>query len=306
MEDNYKNIVRYNPSVNEGLNSDQVKERIKQGLVNKTKQAIGKSYWEIILTNVLSFFNIVLFVIAGLMIYAERYNGLLFLFVLIPNIIIGLYQDIKARILLSKLRLVTQPRVSVIRNGEQIDTDCKSLVLDDIMCLTSSSQICADGEVIEGTILVNESLLTGESDTITKQPGDKVLSGSFVVSGKAFVRAIEIGKYSYVETIQSKANKFKRSPSQILRSLRNLFRIIGGIVITMALVTLLNYVLQGKLNNVESFKQCIGPLSGSMVAMIPSGLYLLTSVALATAVISLSKKTSRSSRLLLSRNVSEN
>lgn len=290
MSNNYENIERYSSSSKDGLSSEQVSTRKKQGLDNKTKIAVGKSYWEIIATNVLSFFNIILFVIAALMIYAGRYNGLLFLFVLIPNIIVGLYEDIKARVLLKKLRLVTQPRSIVVRNSEQIEIANKDIVLDDVLYLTTGTQISADAEIIEGTLLVNESLLTGESDDIAKVVGDKILSGSYVVSGNAYARVMEVGKNSYVQTIQSKANKFKRSPSQILSSLRRLFKVIGLIVIVMAVATIIVYATQGRLSSEQAFKDCISPLSASMVALIPSGLYLLTSVALATAVISLANK----------------
>ena len=283
-------VERFEPSPKAGLSNDEVQVRIREGLVNKTKHAVGKSYTEIIFTNVFSFFNILLFVIAALMIYTGQYRSLFFLFVLIPNIIIGLYQDLKARRLMSKLRLLTQPKVLVMREGDVINVDKRDVVLDDIMVLNADSQIVADGIVMEGNVLVNESLLTGEALSIEKHPGDTVLSGTFVVSGHALVKADKIGKESYVETIQGAANKFKRSPSQILVALRRLFKTLGFIVIVSAAATITVYALQGKLTSVEGFKECVGPLSGFLVAMIPSGLYLLTSVALTTAVINLSKK----------------
>ena len=283
-------IGKVEVSPEKGLSTEEVELRTREGFVNKTKHAVGKSYLEIIRTNVFSFFNILLFVIAGLLIYAEKYESLFFLFVLIPNIIIGLYEDIKARVLLSKLRLLTQPRSYAIRNGQEVEVQAKDIVVDDIMVLKSEFQICADGVVVSGSVLVNESLLTGESQSIEKKVGDTVLSGSYVVSGNALVKATKVGKDSYVQSLQNAANKFRRSPSQILRSLKLIFRVIGVVVIVMAFAILLLYAKQSKLSNEIAFKSCIGPLAGSMVGMIPSGLYLLTSVALATAVISLAKK----------------
>ncbi len=281
---------RFNPTPQSGLTTTQVNERIKEGLINKTKHAVGKSYTEIIFNNVFSFFNVLLFVIAGLLIYAGEFNSLFFLFVLIPNIIIGLYEDIKARVLLSRLRLLTQPKARVIRDGCMMVIETKDIVLEDVMLLKGDCQICADGEIVEGSVLVNESLLTGESLNVTKNVGDQIFSGTFVVSGNAKAIARKIGRENYVETLQKSANKFKRSPSQILKSLRRMFKVIGGIVIITAAAIICIYASQQRFTSELAFKEFIGPFAGSLVAMIPSGLYLLTSLALATAVISLSKK----------------
>lgn len=284
------NIERLSPSIEEGLSSLQVANRFKEKLYNKTKTAIGKSYTQIIFDNVFSFFNIVLFIIAGLMIWAEAYSGLFFLCVLIPNICIGLYQDIKARVLMGKLRLITQPKAVVIRDKEKQTIDTKKVVLDDILYLSRDSQICADCILLNQTLIVNESMLTGESNDVIKQPGDLLYSGSYVVSGQAYARVDIIGKDSFIEGLQQAANKFRRSPSQILRSLRRLFLVIGTLVIVIGASTALTYWLLGNFNSIESIKDSIDNISGSMVSMIPSGLYLLTSVALAVGVIALAKK----------------
>lgn len=287
-----KEIERYHPSLG-GLTNQQVEERISDKLTNKTTIAVGKSVWEIIRTNVFSFFSILLFVIAGLMIFANYYTGLFFLGVLIPNIIIGLYEDFKARHLLTKLRLLTAPKAIVVRDGQRQTIQTEEIVLDDVMILTHDMQICADGVLLDGTLLVNESLLTGESTNIPKQKGDVVYSGSFVVSGEASVRADKIGKDTYLESLQRKANSFKRSPSEILRDLRKLFRVIGVVVIISCICMVALYATQGAFKSLQGTKDVVRPISGSMVAMIPSGLYLLTSLALATSVISLAKKNAR-------------
>ena len=275
MDEN-KPVKRYETLVTEGLSKKQVEERINDQLINKRKLVVGKSYFQIIFDNLFSFFNILLYCIAVLMIISERYDGLLFLFVLIPNIIIGLYEDIKVRRLMGKLHIVNSPHAVVVRDSIEEKIPSDDLALDDIVKLSSSDQICADSIVVEGTIGVNESLLTGESLTVYKNPGDIVYSGTYVVSGKAFVRVNKIGKDSYVETLNNTANKYKRSASEILRSLKKLFRIIGGVVIFSAIAMITLYAIQGRFASFQDFKDVIGPLSGSLVGMIPAGLYLLT------------------------------
>ena len=279
-------IIRYNPEYSTGLNEEQIKERQLNKLNNKTKLTVGKSYTEIIFTNVLSFFNITLFVIAGVMIAWGLYKNLYFLVVLIPNIIIGLTQDIKSRRLMGKLKLMTSPKVTVVRCGEQKVINSADVLLDDIVVLKSSNQIPCDGIVEEGSVTVDESLLTGESDKILKQKGDTVYSGSYVVSGTCYFRADKIGEESYAATLSNKANKFHRSSSEILKSLKGLFRIIGAVVIFMAVFMIVSFVIQKK----EFNSDLVARITGSLVSMIPSGLYLLTSVALTLAVGSLAKK----------------
>lgn len=285
-----KDITRYKTKPEEGLSDVQIKERISQNLTNHTKQAVGKSYWEIIRTDVLSFFNILLFAIAALMIIAQYYRGLLFLVVIIPNMIIGLYEDLKAKYLLKKLHLLTQPRATVIRNKVEQVIQIEDVVLDDILVLKNEMQISADGTILSGSILVNESLLTGEPDNIEKKPGDKIYSGSFVVSGKAYARAEVIGGETFANRIQNKANKFSRSPSVILLSLRKLFRFLGIMVIILGSLSIIMYATKGQLSTYEDFKVAVPKFAGSMIGMIPSGLYLLTSAALAVTVISLGKR----------------
>lgn len=283
-------IERFTPSVEAGLSSSQVDLRNKQKLNNKTKAAIGKSYVQILFDNVLSFFNIVLFGIAALMIWAGHYTGLFFLCVLIPNIVIGLYEDIKARVLMGKLSLITQPKAFVIRDGQKKEIAVRDLVLDDIILFSRDAQVCADSILLDGSLVVNESLLTGESVDVYKKPGDVLYSGSYVSSGNGHARVDKIGQDSYVEHLQKTANKFQRSPSKILVSLRHLFLVIGTMVIAIGGATVLVYLFQGDFATVASAKVSIKSIAGSMVSMIPSGLYLLTSLTLALAVISLAKK----------------
>lgn len=290
---NEEKIKRVTPSTSTGLSSREVEERKQLGLINKTNVVVGKTYLEIILSDVFSFFNVLLFVVAGLMIAAQYWMGLTFSIVLLANIGISLYEDIKARHLMSKLRVLTQPKANVIRDGQKQTVELKDVVLDDLISLETENQISVDGTLLEGSLIVNESALTGESKNIVKNVGDYLYSGSYVVSGHGLMHAEKIGEESYIETIQSKAKKFKRSPSQILRTLTYLFKVIGAIVITMAVATFVIYLVRGQFSTYESFKQSMKGITGSMVAMIPAGLFLLTSVALAVAVLKLSKKGAR-------------
>lgn len=288
-----KPILRYNPDPEFGLNNEQVQERVSDGLINKTERTVTKTYFQIIFDNVVNFFNILLFTLAVLLIVAKKYDSLFFLAILIPNIGIGLYEDIHARRLMDKLTLMTAPRANVIRNGQEENILVQDIVLDDIIHLTSGAQIAADSKIVEGSLLLNESLLTGESKSVLKEVGDTVFSGSFVVSGNALVQADKIGKDSYVQSLQASAKKFKRSPSQILKSLTLLFRYIGIIVIVIGVSMLTLFGFRSAFASYEGFQKSMGPIAGSMISMIPSGLYLLTSVALATAVIKLSKHKAR-------------
>ena len=286
------NVVRYQPDAKSGLSLEEVELRKKQNLINKTKIVVGKTYTDIIFSNIFNFFNILLFVIAGFMIYAgiNSIFDLFFLFILVCNIAIGLYQDIKARILMGKLRLITTPKVRVVRGGVVTELVSKDLVLDDIFYIKADDQIAADSILIDGHVGVNESLLTGESDIIYKNAGDILYSGSFVVNGTGIARVDKVGKDNYIETIQNQANKFKRSSSQILKSLRKLFIFIGAVVITIGVASIIIFLTETNPLTEQAFKDSIKPLAGSLVGMIPTGLYLLTSAALAVGVISLAKK----------------
>ena len=283
MNSNNSNIIN-------GLSQAEVEERKKQGLTNKTTLVVGKTTWEILATNVFSLFNIVLFVVAGLLIYAEQYSSLFFIVILLSNIIIGLIEDFHARHLMKKTRLLSQAEFEILRDGKRISAPSSEIVLDDIVYLKESYQVPADFIIIKGTIGVNEAQLTGEGLTIYKKEGDDVLSGSIVVTGTCIAKAIRVGNESFIQTLSSKAKKFKRPKSQIIKNLRILFRYISAMVVILGAATAIIYAMQGKFSDADSFKQIIGSIAGSTVAMVPSGLFLLTSAALAVGVISLSKK----------------
>ena len=292
-------ITRYSPDLSKGLTDEQVSSRIEEHLVNKTKIIAGKTYWEIIRTDVLTFFNNLLFIVAGFMIFAnindgvyetKWYTGLFFVLILLSNIIIGLYQDLKAKHLMNKLKVITTPMARVIRNGQAMEIKPEDIVLDDILELHAGDQIPSDSILLKGDIFVNESMLTGESVNVEKKEGDILYSGSFLSSGTCFARVDKVGKANYIETLTEKAKSFKRNPSHILKSLKVLFRYLGAIIIVIAIVTVSTYAGMGFFNDVTSFSNRIRLICGQMVAMVPAGLYLLTSFTLASGVLSLYRK----------------
>ena len=292
-----ESIERFNVNIDQGLSNEQVELRKKQKLFNKSKKAFGKSYAEIIISNLFSFFNVLLYIIAGVMIYfAIKYDepkifwGMFFMVVLLCNTIIGLYEDIKARRLLSKLRLITQPKATVIRNGKGEIINVQDIVLDDVVLIDKDTQIGVDGIILRGQVGIDESFITGESVNVYKKENQEVFSGTFVTSGSAYIKADKVGSDCVANSLQAKANTFRRSPSEILKSLKSMFLVIGITVIVMAIFMVVAFAVQGKFANDELLVKGVKSIAGSLVAMIPSGLYLLTSTALAVGVIVLSKK----------------
>lgn len=281
-----KNALPVKDDIVNGLSDEEVLQRKEEGLINKTKKHVTKTYTEIIFTNLFSFFNLLLITIGIFMVVAKQFTGLFFLIVLFANMTIGLIQDIRARSLVDKLRLITNPKASVLRNGKLKKVSVSDLVLSDIVILETGDQISIDAVVVEGKINVNESLLTGESVPIEKNIDDKVMSGSYVVGGSAKTRAVAVGKANYAEQLQVQAKQFKRPMSEILKSMNLLFRYIGIIVILFAVAYVVTFIIKGDLD----FNEIVKTVAGSLVAMIPSGMYLLTSMTLAVGVIRLAQQ----------------
>ena len=284
--------------INIGLTDEQVKIRNEEGLTNVPIKRVNKTFWKIIRDNLLNFFNILLIAIGVFMGIAQiEFPAFAFLFILGFNILIGLVQDIRARIMVSKLQIVSATTVRVLRNGEVIEIKTNELVVSDIVILKTGDQIIADGEVVEGNVEVNESLLTGESVDIKKTTGSQVLSGSYVTGGKAKVLVKSVGKANYAEQLQEKAKEFKRPKSEILRSINMVFNIIEGFVIVLGTILIVSYILQGQfVLNLDGtmagspFQKAVRSIAGSLVSMIPTGMYLLTSSTLALGVIRLAQK----------------
>ena len=288
--------INNNNDIIRGLSSSEVEERKKLGQVNKTKMIAGKTVWEILKTDVFSFFNMMLFGIFAFMLYANSVSpqfklfDFFFMGVLGCNIIIGLYQDFKAKYLMRKLKVITTPMCMVIRDGKEVLIKPSEIVLDDIVVLKSGDQVPSDSELLDKNVSVNESMLTGESHNVDKKKGDLLYSGSFITGGTCRAKVVKVGKDNYIETITEKAKAFKRNPSHILKSLNVLFKYLGIAILCFFATAIIVYASVGGYKNWNQFIIGLTAVAPQMIAMIPSGLYLLTSMALATGVLSLFKK----------------
>lgn len=285
-----ESVERFKKSINTGLSDEEVNIRKEQKLTNKTKKASTKSYPRILLDNVFTFFNILLFVIAALLIYTANYSSLFFLVILFCNMAIGLFQDIKARRLVDKLKIVISPNIEVMRNGIKTTINVDDIVLDDIIILSSGLQIPCDCKIIEGRVTVDESLLTGESKALEKKVEDLLYAGSYIRSGDCYARVERVKDANYATDLERKSHEFRRPKSEILKSLQTLFRIIAIIVLSLGLSMIVTNYFRGEYKDFTAFKESVGTTAGSLVAMIPSGMYLLTSLTLAVGVIRLAKK----------------
>ena len=282
-------INRYEPDPNVGLSKDIVENRIIDGFNNKASAKKTKSIPKIIFTNIVSFFNILMFLIAAALIAVGAYQDLIFLAIITCNILIGIIQEIKAKNMIDSLSLMSAPTAIVIRDGNEMEVATDEVVLDDILILESGNQICADSIVVEGTIEVNESLLTGESDAIVKQPGDVLYSGSFVVSGKCKVRVDKVGNDNYIEKLSSQVKSYKKPKSDLLNSLSLIIKIMSVPVIFLGgSLFFIMYFRSGDYSG--DIVNCVRKTAGAMVGMIPSGLFLMSSIALMVGVIRLGQR----------------
>lgn len=281
-----------NVDITEGLNDEQVNKRIEQNLTNDTNDGKGKSILEIILSNVFTFFNILYFIIfiALILLKETQITNYFFVLVVLFNLGIGIYQEIKAKLTVDKMKIMSAPTALVIRNGQKLEVPVKDVVLDDIIMFSSGKQICADCIIIDGNVEVNEALLTGEADAIIKQPGDKLFSGSFLSSGTCVARVDVVGKDCYIEKMSSDAKKYSPPRSELLKTLKTVIRIISILIFPLiALYVMAQLGTNFSEWNFEEVRQTLKASSYIILAMIPSGLFLLTSVALFVGVGRLSK-----------------
>lgn len=287
-----EDTVRYHPNIVQGLSDEQVNERLLHGLVNETKDTTSKTIPHIFISNIFTFFNMLCLAIAITLIVFGKYNQAMFMFVALVNTGIGIFQEIRSKLTIDRLKLVTAQNVKVVRNGKSQILPSQQLVLDDIFVLNNGDQIPTDSVVEDGMIEVNESLLTGESLPVKKNRGDAIFAGSFVVSGSAIVRANQIGAYNYANSIQSKAKELAKPKSELLNSLNTIIKFISFLIVPLGVALFITQWVQ--FSYIEDLYQraseCMSKTAGSLVGMIPSGMYLLTSVALAVGVMNLSKK----------------
>lgn len=278
-------VVRYNADYKTGLSKEQVDERIANNLLNSTKVKSSKSYWSIFAKNIFTFFNMLWLIIAVALIIVGSYSDLVFIFVIVANTAIAIIQEIRAKITVEKLSIVTAPLVKTIRDGEVIELPADKLVLDDIILLANGNQIPSDCKIVEGIVEVNESLLTGESNSIEKTVGAPLLSGSFIVTGQCYARVEKIGKDNYIYQMAKKAKEFKAPQSNLFKDLNRLIRYIGIALVPIGILTFLK-----ELSQTDTIKEQITNTSGALTGMIPAGMFLLVTIALAVGVIKLARK----------------
>ncbi len=270
----------------QGLTQAEVEARIADGQVNAIQDSSNRSVKDIVMGNTLTFFNFINIVLLALVLSVRSYKNMLFIFIIIANTLIGIFQEIKAKITLDKLKILTVSHVDVIRDGVKKSVTVSELVKYDVILLKSGGQIPADGVILDGEVDVNESLLTGESDSIHKTCGSKVLSGSFVTSGKAMCLLTEVGHDCYMEKLSSEAKQFKRYKTELQRNLDTILKFISIIIVPLGIILFAKqYWISG-----STYEQAALDTVAAVLGMIPEGLVLLTSVALALGAVRLARR----------------
>ena len=302
-----EDIKRFNPTVEQGLDNESVSYMQSVGKVNLSKNPTNKSYTRIILGNIFTFFNVLMFFIAGLLLLIVGpavATNLLFLGIIICNLLIGTIQECKSKHTIEKLKLLNDSKAVVRRNGEDIAILPSQIVLDDVLILSPGDQIPADCVILEKEIIeVNESLLTGESVPVKKSEGEMVYAGSFVVAGSLAVRVDKVGNDTYIQSIENKAKVSRQPKSRLMIAIAKIIRNMALIAMPLSIIVFTNELFHTINNNVDNLP--ILPTywgetsiisnatfySGVTIAyMIPYGMALLASVAMATGVVKLAQE----------------
>lgn len=286
-----KKIKRIKTDYKTGLTPEQVKERVEKGHSNICQNANVKTIRSIFIENIFTFFNILCFLVAASLIvvnviYKQSWTNLLFMAIILLNIAISIIQEIRAKKTIEKLSLLTAPVVKVVRDKVEESISVEDVVLDDIVVLSTGKQIVADCIIVEGNVEVNESMLTGESIPIKKKVGDTILAGSFVVAGHCHARVEKVGNNNYIQQLAASAKKYKKPKSELFSSLKLIIKVIGILIIPIAI---LMYVTQYLLDD-STVVSVITTTAGSIIGMIPAGMFLLCSVSLTVSVIKLAQK----------------
>lgn len=269
-----------------GLTNEQVQERIAEGKVNVNENPNTRTYKQIILENTLTFFNFLNIAMLVLVLFVRSYKNSMFMGIILINTVIGIIQEIRAKKTIDKLAILTESKTVVLREGKKWSISTEKLVLDDLIFLKTGDQVPADVKVLEGTVEVNESLLTGESDNLSKSQGDELFSGSFVTSGEACCQVIHVGKDNYASQITSEAKEFKRHNSELRNSLNAILKVISIIIVPLgAMLFYKQYMIVG-----DTLKDSVVNMVAAVLGMIPEGLVLLTSVALTLGSMVLATK----------------
>ena len=270
-----------------GLSAAQVQERFATHADNYKVESSTMSVSDIVKSNVFTYFNLVFLIITILLSIVGAWSDMMFLPIIIANTCIGIIQEVHSKKVLDRLSILNTPHCMVVRDGQEHEVEAHKLVLDDVVVLQAGSQIPADATVLDGELQVNESLITGESDEIAKHAGDELLSGSFVVSGKAHARLEKVGKDSYISKLTLQATQSKKGEqSEMIRSLNYLIMVMGIIIIPIGIALF----VQSYIFNEGTLKESITGMVAAIIGMIPEGLYLLSSVAMAVSSVRLAQK----------------
>lgn len=269
-----------------GLTNEQVNERIAEGRVNVNENPNTRTYKQIVKENTLTFFNFLNLVLMILVLLVGSYKNSMFVMIIVINTVIGIFQEIRAKKTIDKLAILTESKAVVLREGKKWTISTEELVLDDLIYLKTGEQVPADAIILEGSLEVNESLLTGEADNLAKSEGDDLYSGSFVTAGEACCRIVHVGKENYASQITSEAKEFKRHNSELRNSLNAILKIISIIIVPLGMLLFYKqYYLVG-----DNFKNSVVSTVAAVLGMIPEGLVLLTSVALTLGALVLANK----------------
>ena len=280
------NIQRIYASADRGLTTEEVQLRFRQGYSNAPVEPPTKTTKQVILSNLLTYFNLIFFILAMSLILVGRFRELGFIVIIVANIVVGIVQELNSKRVMAKMQFLSSPRGTVIRHGQAYTLPTHQMVLDDVVVFGPGDQIYADAVVISGSVQVNEALITGEADEITKDAGKFLLSGSFVLSGQCYARLDRVGADSYVSKLSMEAKRAeKEEDSVMVRSLNRLVAVAGVLIIPIGILQVLRQTeIYGNLADGVMHTVAI------VVGMIPEGLYLLTTAALAVSVVHLARR----------------
>ena len=310
-------VQRIQADINQGLSSEDVKLRVAAKQTNRVKKVVGKSYLQIFVSNIFTFFNAIGLFIFFIMILVESPANALGIVIVLANTAIGIFQEIRSKLAVEKLSIVSEPTATVVRDGLEQTIATRDIVLDDVLSLSAGKQVSCDCTVIIGEVEVNESMLTGESDAVKKKAGDTLYSGSFIISGNCTVRAEKVGKDCYIQQLSARVKKAKMPDSQLMKGIRRIIKFLAILIVPLGIATFFcssqikaimgldginawnlywsrsttKYMIGGASTTIRgAVNEALIAMSGSMLGMVPSGMVLLTSVALAVAALKLARK----------------
>lgn len=279
-------MVEHEDYIKNGLRSSEVSDLIGRGLVNGNHNAKTKTVGKIIMENTCTLFNLINVILAVCVAMTGSYKNMLFMGVIACNVIIGIIQELRAKHIIDKLTVLSAPRAKVRRDGRDMEIKMQDIVLGDLCMLARGDQVCADSVVIDGSCEVDESLLTGERDAVFKSKGDGLLSGSFLVSGEVCARVCHVGADNYAYKLVHEAKYIKKPNSEMMQSINKIIKIVSICIIPLAAILFYKqWIMVG-----QSLDEAVISTVAAIIAMIPEGLVLLTSVVLAVSVIRLSKE----------------